>query len=64
MHTLGSVSLKKNMTNTKSARANITANDAGTTNQFPVLLRAQIAKMAPIIGPMMNPNEKAIPTKA
>lgn len=52
------------MKNSKSANARNIANLAGTTNQSPVLVLAQTAKTAPIIGPNMKPNENAMPTKA
>jgi hypothetical protein len=48
----------------KSAKESKRANSAGNTNQSPTFVFAQTAKIAPIRGPMMKPNEKAIPTKA
>lgn len=52
------------MKNIKSARASRRAKPAGTTNHSPLDLFAHAAKAAPIKGPIIKPNEKAIPTKA
>jgi hypothetical protein len=60
----GKVSLKHAMKKIKSAKESKRANSAGNTNQSPTFVFAQTAKIAPIRGPMMKPNEKAIPTKA
>lgn len=37
---------------------------AGSQNQVSMVLSEYLAKTAPIIGPIINPNEKAMPTKA
>lgn len=44
--------------------ANVIAKIAGNQNQVSDVLSEYLEKIAPIIGPIMNPNEKAIPTKA
>lgn len=40
------------------------AKSAGATNQCPVLFFAHKENRAPINGPIINPRENAIPTKA
>lgn len=62
--TAGNDSSKNNATNIKSKTARNNANSAGIVNQASVRFLAHTAKIAPIIGPIMNPKEKAIPTKA
>lgn len=62
--TLGKLSLKKDTKKAKSISDNNKANNAGTMNHWSDLCLAQTAKTAPINGPMIKPNENAIPTNA
>lgn len=47
-----------------SAKLSKKANDAGYQNHMLDVLSVNIENKAPIIGPMMNPTENAMPTKA
>ena len=60
----GNVSCKYMYANNVSATARHTAKIAGCMWKAPPCAPADLAKRAPIIGPTMNPNEKAIPTQA
>lgn len=62
--TLDSDSLKNVTKKIKSAIDRKKANSAGTTNHSPDFCLAHTAKIAPIRGPIIKPNEKAIPTSA
>lgn len=62
--TRGSDSLRYKAINRKSAAAKLIANIAGNQNQTSVDLSDILENIAPIIGPIMKPSEKAIPTKA
>lgn len=48
----------------KSATANVIANIAGNQNQFADVLSENLENIAPIIGPIIKPNENAMPTNA
>lgn len=56
--------MKQTAKNIKSATANVIAKIAGNQNQFDDVLSENLANIAPIIGPIIKPNENAIPTKA
>lgn len=64
--TFGRVSLKQKITKRRSEIASPNANKAGITNQSecPACFCAHTANIAPIIGPIMKPMEKAMPTNA
>ena len=62
--TFGKVSLRHNPINNKSATDRAKANIAGNQYHALTVLSANIANVAPIIGPTIKPNENAIPTSA
>lgn len=60
----GSDSLRQTAMKITSSTARPMANMAGNQNQCALVLSANRENIAPIIGPTINPNEKAIPTNA
>ena len=62
--TLGNVSVRYKYTKDTSAMAKVKANMAGYQNHVLDVLSDMRENMAPIIGPIMKPREKAIPTRA
>lgn len=60
----GNVSFKNTNTNRTSVITSVIAKIAGNQNQILADLSEKWANAAPIIGPTMKPNEKAIPTSA
>lgn len=62
--TFGKLSWNKNRTNRISAKLSRNANIAGYQNHMLVDLSDSIENIAPIIGPIMNPTENAMPTRA
>lgn len=63
-YTFGKLSSNKNRMNRISAKLRRNANIAGYQNHMLADLSDSIENIAPIIGPIMNPTENAMPTKA
>lgn len=64
VHTFGKLSSKNRQMNKMLIKLNIKANVAGYQNHILDVLFVYIENKAPIIGPIINPIENAIPTNA